>query len=224
MYHFFLKRLFDIIFSIIALLILSPLLIPIIIVLLVTGEHYVFYSQKRVGLKNSRFKIHKFATMLKNSPNMGSGSITLRKDPRVLPFGAFLRKTKINELPQILNVLFGDMALIGPRPQMEADFFRFQQQYQDRIYNVKPGITGIGSIIFRDEEKLVSETTMAPAEFFAKHIDPYKCELEIWYQKNLTFWTDCKILFLTAWVIIFSNSKLPQKMFKNLPQKPALSG
>jgi lipopolysaccharide/colanic/teichoic acid biosynthesis glycosyltransferase len=218
MYRHFFKRILDIAFSIIALLILSPLLIPVVIILLLTGEHYVFYSQKRVGYKNSRFKIHKFATMLKNSPNMGSGSITLRKDPRVLPFGKFLRKTKINELPQILNVLFGDMTLIGPRPQMEADFFRFQQQYQDTIYNVKPGLTGIGSIVFRDEEKLVSESTLPPAEFFAKHIDPYKCELELWYQNHLTFYTDFMLLFLTAFKILFPKSKLEFKVFKTLPK------
>lgn len=201
------------------MLLLSPLLIPVIFILLLTGEHYVFYSQKRVGFKNSRFKIHKFATMLKNSPNMGTGSITLRKDPRVLPFGSFLRKTKINELPQIFNVFLGDMSLIGPRPQMEVDFFRFEKKYQDKIYNAKPGITGIGSVVFRDEEKLVSESTLPPAEFFAKHIDPYKCELELWYQNNLNFITDFKIMFLTAWVIIFSSSNLPEKMFKNLPKK-----
>lgn len=220
MYRYFFKRLSDIIFSVISLLILSPLLIPAVVVLLLTGEHYVFYSQKRVGYRNRRFKIHKFATMLKNSPNMGAGSITLRNDPRVFPFGRLLRRTKINELPQILNVLFGDMSLIGPRPQMEADFFRFQKEYQDTIYNVKQGITGIGSIVFRDEEKLVSESNMPPAEFFAKHIDPYKCELELWYQKNLTLWTDFKIIFLTFWVILFSKSNLPKKMFKNLPEKP----
>jgi lipopolysaccharide/colanic/teichoic acid biosynthesis glycosyltransferase len=218
MYYLFLKRFFDAIFSIIALLLLSPILIPVVIILLLTGEHYVFYSQKRVGYKNKRFKIHKFATMLKNSPSIGSGSITLRKDPRVLPFGHFLRKTKINELPQIINVLFGDMTLIGPRPQMEADFFRFHQKYQDTIYNVKPGITGIGSIVFRDEEKLVSESTLPPAEFFALNVDPYKCELELWYQKNISFLTDLKIIFLTAWVIIFPSSQLYKRFFKGLPE------
>jgi len=127
MYPNFIKKLIDFILALIALIILSPILIPIIIGLLLTGEHYVFYFQKRVGYKNRRFQIWKFATMLKNSPNMGTGSLTVRKDPRILPMGNFLRKTKINELPQIINVLIGNMAIVGPRPQMEVDFFKFPE-------------------------------------------------------------------------------------------------
>ena len=216
------KRLIDIFIALIALIILSPLLVPVIIILLLTGEHEVFYKQKRVGYKNKRFKIWKFATMVKNSSKMGTGSITLRNDPRVLPFGKFLRKTKINELPQIINVLIGDMSIVGARPQMEVDFFRFKEKYQETIYNVKPGITGIGSIIFRDEEKLVSESKLPPAEFFAKYIDSYKCELELWYQKNIGFITDCKLMFITAWVIFFSESELPKKILKDLPERPII--
>jgi lipopolysaccharide/colanic/teichoic acid biosynthesis glycosyltransferase len=116
MYIHFLKRLIDFILAIFALIILSPFLIPISIILLLTGEHEVFYLQKRVGYKNSRFKIWKFATMMKNSSKMGTGSLTLRNDPRVLPIGKFLRKTKINEYPQIINVLIGNMSFVGPRP------------------------------------------------------------------------------------------------------------
>lgn len=151
--YLLLKRLIDFIVAFVALLVLSPILIPICILLLLTGEHEVFYLQKRVGYKNKRFQIWKFATMLKNSPNMGTGSLTLRGDSRVLPMGKFLRKTKINELPQIVNVLIGNMSLVGPRPQMEVDFYRYPEHIQEVIYNAKLGITGIGSIVFRDEEK-----------------------------------------------------------------------
>ena len=118
-------RIIDILLSTLALLILLPLFIPIVIVLLLTGEHKVFYSQTRVGYKNQNFKILKFATMLSNSANMGSGSLTLKNDPRVLPFGSFLRKTKINELPQILNIIIGDLSIVGPRPQMQVDFEKY---------------------------------------------------------------------------------------------------
>ena len=104
MYPFF-KRLFDLIVAGVAFIILLPFMLPIVIILLLTGEHYVFYLQKRIGYKNKYFNIIKFATMLKNSPNLGTGLITVRKDPRLLPIGGFLRMTKINELPQILNVL-----------------------------------------------------------------------------------------------------------------------
>tara|TARA_R110001583_G_scaffold58103_1_gene173450 strand:+ start:23025 stop:23702 length:678 start_codon:yes stop_codon:yes gene_type:complete len=220
MYKYFFKRLIDFLASLIALVILSPLLIPIVIGLLLTGEHYVFYSQKRVGHKNKRFQILKFATMLKNSPNMGTGSLTLRKDPRVLPMGGFLRKTKINELPQLINTLIGNMTIVGPRPQMEVDFYKFPKPIQDVIYNAKPGITGIGSVVFRDEERMMTNAGGDPHEFYEKHIAPYKGELEVWYQNNLTFMTDFKIIFLTAWVILFPESKLMEKWFKDLPALP----
>ena len=97
MYKFFFKRLFDLILSFIAILILSPLLIPVILGLLFTGEHYVFYLQERIGFKNKKFNIYKFSTMLKNSPNIGTKTVTIKNDVRILPLGMFLRKTKINE-------------------------------------------------------------------------------------------------------------------------------
>ncbi|MDD2564627.1 MAG: sugar transferase [Salinivirgaceae bacterium] len=218
--YLFLKRLFDILLSLIALILLSPLLIPVLIILLFTGEHYIFYKQKRVGYKNKRFQILKFATMLKNSPNMTTGSITVRNDPRVFPFGKFLRKTKINELPQIFNVLLGNMSIVGPRPQMEPDFYRFPKHIQEVIYNAKPGITGIGSIVFRDEEGLMADAKEDVISFYESKIAPYKGDLEIWYQKNASLWTDLKIIFLTAWVIVFPKSNLAFSILKVLPQRP----
>ena len=112
------KRFFDITFSLLAIILLSPILIPVIILLLLTGEHEVFYRQDRVGYKNKIFKIWKFATMLKNSPNMGDGDITKRGDPRITRVGKLLRQSKINELPQLINILTGDMSFVGPRPLM----------------------------------------------------------------------------------------------------------
>ena len=103
----FLKRIIDILIALIALLLLSPILIPTIIILFFSGEREVFYFQKRIGQRGKAFFIWKFATMVKDSPNIGTGEITLRNDPRVTKFGAILRRTKINELPQIFNVLKG---------------------------------------------------------------------------------------------------------------------
>lgn len=220
MYKHFFKRLIDFLLALIALVILSPFLIPVCIILLLTGEHYVFYFQKRVGLKNSRFQIWKFATMLKNSPKIGTGSLTLRNDPRVLPIGRFLRKTKINELPQIINVLIGNMSIVGPRPQMEVDFFKFPEYIQKVIYNTPPGITGIGSIIFRDEEKWISNAEGDKHEFYKNYIAPYKGELELWYQQHLSFYTDFMLIFLTAWVIVSPESNLVYRIFKDLPERP----
>ena len=116
-------RFFDILFSGIALLLLSPLLVPIVITLRLTGEGEVFFLQERIGKGGENFKLFKFATMLKNSPNIGTGTVTMRGDPRVLPVvGTFLRKTKINELPQLLNIFFGDMSIIGPMPLTTQTF------------------------------------------------------------------------------------------------------
>lgn len=213
-----LKRIFDILIASVALIILSPILIPSIMVLLVTGEREIFYFQKRVGYKNRLFNIWKFATMVKNSPNIGTGEITLRNDPRVTKFGKILRMTKVNELPQIFNVFTGDMSIVGPRPLMDVSFKLYPEEIQKVIYNCKPGITGIGSLIFRDEEKIVSEAADPKAMYAA--IYPYKGALEIWYQNHASVYTDFMIIFLTAWSIIFPSNKLVHKIFTDLPTRP----
>ena len=213
------KRFIDIVASIVALVILSPILIPIAIALRFSGEGYVFYYQKRIGYKNQYFDIIKFATMLKNSLNMGSGSITLRNDPRVLPLGKFLRKSKINELPQILNVLRGDMSLVGPRPLVDRTFNAYPEDIRYKVYDSVPGITGIGSIVFRDEEEMISAASIPPHEFYQQYIAPYKGSLEMWYNQHKSFRVDTLILFLTVWAIFVPKSKLVYKCFRDLPQR-----
>jgi lipopolysaccharide/colanic/teichoic acid biosynthesis glycosyltransferase len=215
--YLIIKRFFDFLFSLIALLILSPFVIPIILLLKLTGEHEVFFFQKRIGYKNKEFDIWKFATMLKNSPNIGTGEITLRNDPRVTKMGKFLRITKINELPQIINVLIGDMSIVGARPLMKKSFDLYSDDVKAVVYNTRPGITGIGSVIFRDEEKLISESSDIQQTY--RQIFQYKGELEKWYQQHLSFYTDFMIIFLTAWHIIFSESKLVHKVFPSLPAR-----
>ena len=212
-------RIFDVLISTLALLILLPLFIPTVIVLLLTGEHKVFYSQTRVGYKNQNFKILKFATMLSNSANMGSGSLTLKNDPRVLPFGSFLRKSKINELPQLLNIFLGDMSIVGPRPMVSETFEKYPKPAQIILNTVRPGLTGIGSIIFRDEE-LYLDNYENPIDFYNTVIIPYKSNLEVWYVKNNSIWLYIKIIFITAWVVIFSNSNIADALLSNLPPKP----
>jgi lipopolysaccharide/colanic/teichoic acid biosynthesis glycosyltransferase len=213
----FLKRAIDIVIATIALLLLSPILIPSCIILLFTGEREVFYKQKRVGFKNKPFDIWKFATMLKNSPNIGTGEITLRNDPRVTSFGKLLRITKVNELPQIINVFKGDMSIVGPRPLMDVSVKLYPEEIRNKIYNCKPGMTGIGSLIFRDEEKMISDAA-DPKAMYAT-IYPYKGALEMWYQKHASLYTDIMIIFLTAWSIIFPKNNLVNKIFKDLPQR-----
>ena len=158
--------------------------------------------------------------MLKNSLNIGTGSITLKNDPRVTRIGSFLRKTKINELPQIINILKGDITLVGPRPLVSKTFNAYNEDVKSKIYNIKPGLTGIGSIIFRDEESIISAVNKEdPHEFYKRVIAPYKGELEMWYQKNRSFFLDLQLIFMTAWVIIFPNSKLYEDWFKDLPKR-----
>jgi lipopolysaccharide/colanic/teichoic acid biosynthesis glycosyltransferase len=219
MYKYFFKRLIDIILSLLAIIILFPILFPVMIVLLITGENHIFYFQERIGYKNNPFFIYKFATMLKNSPNMGSGLHTRKNDTRILPFGGFMRKTKINELPQLFNILFGSMSIVGPRPLVDKTFEPYSKIVKENIYNVKPGLTGIGSIIFRDEEELLSKTNLPLDEFYKNEISPYKGELELWYQKKQSFTTDLIIIIVTAYTVIFPNNSLVYKIFKDLPKK-----
>ena len=211
------KRFFDILLSAALLLLLSPLLIPILIGLKLTGEGEIFYKQERVGLKNNKFNILKFATMLKNSPNMSGGVITTKKDPRITPMGGFLRKSKINELPQLLNILKGDMSFVGPRPVMQVSFDAYPEKVQASIYNVTPGLTGVGSIIFRDEEELITKVKNSGGDtwdYYKNTIYPFKGELEMWYLKNQSFIVDLKIIVLTAVVIFLPNYTGIKKWFK----------
>jgi lipopolysaccharide/colanic/teichoic acid biosynthesis glycosyltransferase len=217
--YLILKRISDIILSSIAIILLSPILILIIIILKLTGEGEIFYLQERVGYKTKSFMIYKFATMVKNSPNIGTGDVTLRNDPRVTKAGKFLRKSKLNELPQLFNIFMGDISVIGPRPLMRAGFNRYSLNFQNSIYNVKPGLTGIGSVVFRDEERILTESELTPHECYKEIILPYKGELEIWYQTNCSLFLDLQLIFMTAWVILVPTSKLYEKWFKDLPKR-----
>ena len=214
-----LKRIIDIILSSIAIILLSPILILIIVILKLTGEGEIFYLQERVGYKTKSFMIYKFATMVKNSPNIGTGDVTLRNDPRVTKAGKFLRESKLNELPQLFNIFMGDISVIGPRPLMRTGFNRYSLNFQNSVYNVKPGLTGIGSIVFRDEERILTESELTPHECYKEIILPYKGELEIWYQTNCSLFLDLQLIFMTAWVIMAPETRLYERWFKDLPKR-----
>ncbi|MEI7723717.1 MAG: sugar transferase [Bacteroidota bacterium] len=212
------KRIFDLFISLIALLILSPLLIPIGILLWLTGEHYVFYTQKRVGQDGKEFDLIKFATMLKNSPNIGSGDVTLHRDPRVLPVGRFLRSSKINEIPQLLNILLGHMSFVGPRPLTPRVFNYYTAEAKSIVIKMKPGLTGAGSIVFRDEEMFISKSELPWEECIKQEVMPRKAALEKWYFQHQNFITDLLLIFITSWVIVFPRSTLIVKIFKTMPK------
>ena len=192
---------------------------PIVITLRFTGEGEVFFLQERVGKFGKKFKLFKFATMLKNSPNIGTGTVTMRGDPRVLPVGAFLRKTKINELPQLLNIFLGDMSIIGPRPLTTQTFGAYAQSTQSLIAQVRPGLSGVGSIIFRDEEEIMHGVT-ASVDFYANVIAPYKGALEEWFVSNKSLYIYFLAIFVTAWAVLIPTTKMAWKLFKDLPEPP----
>ena len=216
-----LKRTMDFLLSGLAILCLAPLLLPIMLILRCTGEHYVFYRQERIGLHNKKFQMLKFATMLLDSPNMAGGLHTTHGDPRVLPFGRFLRKTKLNELPQLINIFCGDMSIVGPRPLVDKTFAPYPDEVKRSIYSVRPGLTGVGSVVFRDEETILSNATLPIDACYATLLAPYKGALELWYLQHCSLLTDLKLIFITAWVVLFPRSNLVSKWFRDLPPKPA---
>ena len=212
-------RFFDVVLSGLALIVLSPLLIPIVLFLKFSGEGELFFLQERVGKNREMFKLFKFATMLKDSPSMGTGTVTMKNDPRVLPAGKFLRKTKINELPQLLNVFIGHMSLVGPRPQAPRCFDAFPVESQDIIVQVKPGLSGIGPIVFRGEEDILEGHT-GTLDFYDNVIGPYKGKVEAWYVEKQGLIAYFALILLTVWVVFFPKSDLIWRAFKSLPTPP----
>jgi len=215
------QRILDIVFSMFALFVLSPLLLVVIVTLKVTGNR-VFYKQQRVGLNGKIFDILKFTTMVENSENMGTGTITVKNDPRVLPIGRFLRKSKLNELPQLFNILKGDMSLIGPRPQDAVGFNAFNEEEQKIIVQVQPGLSGVGPIFFRDEDEIMEKAETEDKTFFyEKFMAPYKGEIEAWYVKNKSLGLYFKLIFMTLYVVARPNNKIDySKLFKAFPTPP----
>ena len=217
-------RLLDILFSGLALILLLPLFIPVALILKFTGEGEIFFSQKRVGKGGNLFNLLKFATMLKDSPSIGTGTVTLKDDPRVLPIGKFLRKTKINEIPQLINILVGDMSVVGPRPQTPRCFKVFPKDLQPIISSIRPGLSGLGPVVFRDEESILSENSKS-VDFYDQVIAPYKGAIECYYVSNRNCKNYFKIIVVTIWVVLFPRSKIVWKVFSELPKPPhALSG
>ena len=214
------KRLLDIIFSLLIITVFLPVGLFIILILKFTGEGEIFYKQSRMGQYGEQFGIYKFVTMIKDSPNLGAGDITLKEDPRVLPFGKFLRKTKLNEFPQFINVFIGEMSIVGPRPLVKNQYDMIPEDFQQKIKLLKPGITGIGSIVFRDEERFLEDNNENSNEFYKTEIVPFKATLECWYEENASFIIDV-LLILTTIIMVFSpRINLHNYFFNDLPKHP----
>lgn len=214
-----LVRFFDVFFSSFALIFFSPLFIIVIIFLRFTGEGEIFFFQDRVGQNGKIIKLIKFTTMLKNSENIGTGTVTVKNDPRVLPFGKFLRLSKINELPQLLNIFFGDISVIGPRPLTKETFNYYNEEAKKKILEVKPGLSGIGSIIFRAEEEIIQNNKNS-LNTYEDIIAPYKGVLELWFVENKSIKNYFLLIFLTMFSVVSSKSNLHWQILTDLPEPP----
>jgi lipopolysaccharide/colanic/teichoic acid biosynthesis glycosyltransferase len=216
-----LKRLFDILVSGFFLLFLSPILALVIVTLKLTGEREAFYFQDRVGYQGKIIKLTKFVTMVKNAPNMGTGDVTVANDPRVLPVGRILRKTKLNEIPQFWDVLVGKLSMVGWRPLTPKGFADYPNWVKPEIVRVKPGITGIGSLVFRDEEAIIGRAEQLGRDVltcYREDILPFKGALEVWYVRNGNFLTDLKILVGTAIAVLRPGWTGYRSWFPGLPK------
>lgn len=213
------QRILDLIIASSLFLLLLPLFIIISLILKITGEGEVFFSQERIGRYGNQINILKFATMLKNSPNIGAGTVTLKNDIRILPFGRFLRKTKINELPQLINIIRGEMSFIGPRPQTQRCFAAYPESSQKIIIQVRPGLSGVGSIFFRNEEDMLVNTSISD-EFYDCVIMPYKGRLEEWYVSNQSIKLYFLLCFITLLVVVTGRIFFLKTKFSSIPTPP----
>ena len=203
-----------------ALVLISPLFLALIFVLSFTGEGVIFYRQRRIGRGGRPFELLKFATMVENAAAMGAGELTLPNDPRVLPVGRFLRKTKLNELPQLINILAGELSVIGPRPQTEHYFNVFSPEQRACIASVRPGLSGAGSVIFRDEEEIFAKVA-DPVAFDHLVIMPYKGTIECWFVENRSVTLYFELLLTTALVVALPGANFHRRLLARVPQPPA---
>lgn len=200
------KRVFDFIMAFFGLILISPIFVVIALINKFTGND-VFFIQERIGKDLKPFTLIKFATMNKDA-HINGDTITCKNDSRVTKIGALFRKSKINELPQLINVLKGDMSLVGPRPLPSNEVSIYPPDVAKKIYSIKPGITGLASLYFHDEEKLLSGDREHAESIFKNIIMPKKAEFELWYVDNRKFSLDLKIIFATFLVICIPHTNI----------------
>lgn len=196
-----LKRFFDLILSFIGLLIIVPILFLITILIKISSSGPVFYKQVRVGKNNKDFKIFKFRTMHLNADKKGLLTVGGR-DPRVTSIGYYLRKFKLDELPQLINVFKGDMSFVGPRPEVRQ-FVNLYSEIQKKVLNVKPGITDLASIEFRNENEILSKEE-DPNQYYIDYIMPKKLEINLKYINQRNLLKDFVVIIKTIKVIFNS--------------------
>ena len=200
------KRLLDVVLSGIALCVLPPLYVVVSVLLRLAGEGDVLFRQRRVGQGGAKFTLLKFTTMARGSA--ATGDITYVDDPRVLPLGRWLSALKIDELPQLWNTLKGEMSLVGPRPLTPRAFHCYSPRVQEIVKSMKPGVTGVGSLVFRNEDRILAQAPGDPKEYYDKVIIPLKGELETWYFAHRSLYVDLLILACTLVAVPWPRSTL----------------
>jgi lipopolysaccharide/colanic/teichoic acid biosynthesis glycosyltransferase len=193
------KRTFDCVTAAIGVVLLSPLFLVVAALIKLDSRGPVFFRQPRIGRHFRPFRIYKFRTMVEDAELRG-GAITSRGDPRVTTIGRLLRRTKIDELPQLINVLNGDMSLVGPRPEVARYVEMFHDDYR-RILTVRPGITDLASMKYRHEAELLGCATDADKEYVGR-ILPDKIRLAREYVHRATFWFDVALVLRTLAAIL----------------------
>ncbi len=195
------KQVFDFLLALIGLIMLAPVLLACAALIKLTSKGLVFYRGVRVGLMGKPFRTFKFRTMTADAEKQGASS-THETDARITGIGAFLRKFKLDELPQLINVLIGDMSFVGPRPEVQK-FVDMYTQEERIILTVRPGITDWSSIKFHNEGEIIAASDITDAdEAYAKLIRPEKLRLQMKYVLERTFWIDIKIIFETLLTVI----------------------
>ncbi len=194
-----LKRLFDFIFSLIGLTLLSPFLLIIALLIKFNDRGPALYKGVRAGHKGKPFKMLKFRTMVLNAEKIGASS-TADDDPRITKIGKFLRKYKFDELPQLINILKGEMSFVGPRPQVKWAVDLYNQE-EKQILSVRPGITDFASLKFPNEGEIL-KGSCDPDKDYMKKIHPEKTRLQLEYIKKHSFWLDLKIILKTLTIVI----------------------
>jgi lipopolysaccharide/colanic/teichoic acid biosynthesis glycosyltransferase len=204
------KRLFDISFSLIGLIILSPLFLIIGIIVAATSPGGIFFRGVRIGQHGTPFKIYKFRSMIKDAEGKGSWNVG-NNDDRITPIGRFLRNSKLDELPQLINVLNGDMSFVGPRPELQY-YIDMYTEKEKSILDLKPGITDWASITNFDQFEVFTKAA-DPDEAYLKYIRPLKIQLQLYYRENYSFLSDMKIILWTVYKTISRSKKLPKDIY-----------
>ena len=194
------KRIFDIICSALGLIILAPMFIVIALLIKITSYGSIFFRQNRVGLHGEIFAIHKFRTMITNAENVGP-KITIGNDTRITKIGYFLRKTKLDETPQLIDVLRGKMSLVGPRPEVPEYAELYQLEIRDIVLSIRPGITDWASIKMIDENQILAKA-QNPKATYINQIMPEKLAFAVKYVKTRSFMQDILIIVMTFIKII----------------------